>query len=138
MKSNRHAAILELIQKHHIASQVELTQALADVGQSATQSTISRDIRELGLSLERTPKGLKYTAPTQRTMDRLLRDSITSVASAGNMLVVRTRSGMAMAVALTLDEMDLEEILGCVAGDDTVICVVTDEANAEALKERFG
>lgn len=138
MKSSRHAAILELIQKQHIASQVELTQALADVGQSATQSTISRDIRELGLSLERTPKGLRYVAPTQRTMDRLLQESITSVASAGNMLVVRTRSGMAMAVALTLDEMELEEVLGCVAGDDTVICVITSEAKANALKERLG
>jgi len=138
MKSARHAAILELIQKNHIASQVELTQALADVGQRATQSTISRDIRELGLSLERTPKGLRYAAPTQHAMDRLLRDSITSVAYAGNMMVVRTKSGMAMAVALTLDEMEIEEILGCVAGDDTVICVITSEEKANALKERLG
>jgi len=138
MKSNRHAAILELIQKHHIASQVDLTQALADIGQHATQSTISRDIRELGLSLERTAKGLRYIAPTLHAMDRLLRESITSVANAGNILVVRTRSGMAMAVALTLDEMELEEVLGCVAGDDTVICIVTDEAKADALRERLG
>jgi len=138
MKSNRHAAILELIQKKHIASQVELTQALASVGQSATQSTISRDIRELGLSLERTPKGLRYIAPTQHAMDRLLSSSITSVANAGNILVVRTRSGMAMAVALTLDEMELEEVLGCVAGDDTVICVITSEEKADALRERLG
>ena len=138
MKSNRHAAILELIQKHHIASQVELTQALADEGYSATQSTISRDIRELGLSLDRTAKGLRYIAPTQHSMDRLLRDSITSVASSGNMLVVRTRSGMAMAVALTLDEMELDEILGCVAGDDTVICVIASEEKANALRERLG
>ncbi|MCL2379094.1 MAG: arginine repressor [Defluviitaleaceae bacterium] len=138
MKSNRHAAILELIQKQHIASQVELTQALADMGHSATQSTISRDIRELGLSLDRTPKGLRYIAPTQYAMDRLLRDSITSVANAGNMLVVRTRSGMAMAVALTLDEMELEEVLGSVAGDDTVICVVINEQKADALRERLG
>ncbi|MCL2405851.1 MAG: arginine repressor [Defluviitaleaceae bacterium] len=138
MKSNRHAAILELIQKHHIASQVELTQALADEGYSATQSTISRDIRELGLSLERTPKGLRLVAPTQHAMDRLLKSSITSVASSGNMMVVRTRSGMAMAVALTLDEMELEEVLGCVAGDDTVICVITCEQKAKALKERLG
>jgi len=138
MKSNRHAAILELIQKNHIASQVELTQFLADIGYSATQSTISRDIRELGLSLERTPKGLKYIAPTQHAMDRLLRDSITSVAYSGNMLVVRTRSGMAMAVALTLDEMELDEVLGCVAGDDTVICVITSEEKAKALRERLG
>jgi len=138
VKSNRHAAILELIQKHHIASQVELTQALADEGYSATQSTISRDIRELGLSLERTPKGLRLVAPTQHAMDRLLKSSITSVASSGNMMVVRTRSGMAMAVALTLDEMELEEVLGCVAGDDTVICVITCEQKAKALKERLG
>ena len=138
MKSSRHAAILELIQKQHIASQMELTQALAEAGYGATQSTISRDIRELGLSLERTPKGLRYAAPTQHAMDRLLASSITSVASAGNMLVVRTKSGMAMAVALTLDEMELDEILGCVAGDDTVICVITTPQEAEALRERLG
>ena len=137
MKSNRQAVILKLIQERDIASQGELTSALADAGFNAAQSTVSRDIRELGLILERSPKGLKYVAATQRTLGMLLRDSLVSVASAGHMLVLRTRSGMAMAVALALDEMEFNEILGSVAGDDTVICVARTEAEAEMLRERL-
>ena len=134
MKSNRHAAILKLIQEQNIANQGELTTALAKAGINTAQSTVSRDIRELGLVLERHPNGLRYAASTQRTLDMLLRDSVVSVATAGHMLVVRTRSGMAMAVALALDEMEFKEILGCVAGDDPVICVVRTEPEAETLR----
>ena len=137
MKSSRHAAILKLIQEQNIANQGDLTLALSKVGFNAAQSTVSRDIRELGLSLERHPKGLRYAAPSQRTMDMLLRDSMVSVASAGNILVVRTRSGMAMAVALAIDEMEFKEVLGCVAGDDTVICVVRTEAEAVELRMKL-
>jgi len=137
MKSNRHAAILNLIQEQDIASQGELTLALSAAGFHAAQSTISRDIRELGLSLERYPAGLKYVASAKRTLDRLLRESLVSVASAGHNLVLRTRSGMAMAVALAMDEMEFAEILGSVAGDDTVICVVKTEEDARKLRERL-
>jgi len=137
MKSNRHAAILNIIQERDIANQGELTQALAGSGFAAAQSTISRDIRELGLSLERYPDGLKYVASSKRTLDRLLRESLVSVASAGHMLVLRTRSGMAMAVALAMDEMEFKEILGSVAGDDTVLCVARTEAEARSLRERL-
>ena len=135
MKSNRHAVILNLIQERDIANQTELTQALAEAGFVAAQSTISRDIRELGLSLERYPAGLKYVASTKRSLDRLLRESLVSVANAGHMLVLRTRSGMAMAVALAMDEMEFKEILGSVAGDDTVLCVARTEAEARSLRE---
>ena len=135
MKSERHAAILHLIQERDISNQGELTHALASVGFNAAQSTISRDIRELGLSLERYPEGLKYVALATRNLDMLLRESLVSVASAGNMLVLRTRSGMAMAVALALDEMEHKEILGSIAGDDTVFCVVTSEAEARGLEK---
>jgi len=137
MKSNRHASILNIIQERDIANQGELTQALAESGFAAAQSTISRDIRELGLSLERYPDGLKYVASSKRTLDRLLRESLVSVASAGHMLVLRTRSGMAMAVALAMDEMEFKEILGSVAGDDTVLCVARTEAEARSLRERL-
>jgi len=137
MKSNRHAAILMLIQERDIANQGELTSALSEAGFNAAQSTISRDIRELGLSLERTSVGLKYVASTKRTLDRLLRESLVSATNAGHMLVLRTRSGMAMAVALAMDEMEFKEILGSVAGDDTVICVARTEAEARSLRERL-
>ena len=137
MKSNRHAAILDLIQRRHISSQGELTQALAAAGFDAVQSTISRDIRELGLVLERFSSGYKYVATTQRNLSLLLTDSIVSVENAGHMLVIRTRSGMAMAVALAIDEMEFEEILGSVAGDDTVMCVIKTPEEAEALKNKL-
>ena len=137
MKSNRHAAILKLIQDQDISNQGALTTALAEAGFSAAQSTISRDIRELGLALERYPSGVKYVASTKRTLDRLLRESLVSVTNAGHMLVLRTRSGMAMAVALALDEMEFKEILGSIAGDDTVFCVITSEADARSLRERL-
>ena len=137
MKSVRHAAILKLIQEQDIASQGELTSALSKIGFNAAQSTVSRDIRELRLSLERSAKGLKYVAPAQRNLDRLLKESLISVDSAGHMLVVKTRSGMAMAAALALDEMEFKEVLGCVAGDDTVICVVRTEAEAKELRVRL-
>ncbi|MCL2361585.1 MAG: arginine repressor [Defluviitaleaceae bacterium] len=137
MKSNRHAAILHLIQERDIASQGELTAALADLGFGAAQSTISRDIRELSLALERYPSGVKYVASSTRNLDRLLKESLVSVACAGHNLVLRTKSGMAMAVALALDEMEFMEILGSVAGDDTVLCVVRSEAEAQSLRERL-
>jgi len=137
MKSNRHAAILHLIQERDIGSQGELTVALAEQGFEAAQSTISRDIRELSLSLERYPSGVKYVASTKRTLDRLLKESLISVANAGHNLVIKTKSGMAMAVALALDEMEFPEILGSVAGDDTVLCVVRTETEAQSLRERL-
>ncbi|MCL2528103.1 MAG: arginine repressor [Defluviitaleaceae bacterium] len=138
MKSSRHAAILKLIQDRDISSQGDLTQALAETGFNAAQSTISRDIRELGLSLERYPAGLKYVASAKRTLDVLLKESLVSATSAGHMLVIRTRSGMAMAVALALDEMEFEEILGSVAGDDTVLCVTRTEDEAKRLAKSIG
>jgi len=137
MKSNRHAAILKIIQEQDIASQGELTNALAEEGFVAAQSTVSRDIRELGLTMERYQKGVKYVASAKRTLDRLLRESLVSVACAGHMLVLRTRSGMAMAVALAMDEMEFKEILGSVAGDDTVLCVARSEAEAQELAQNL-
>jgi len=137
MKSYRHSAILGLIQERDITSQGELTKLLNEAGFNAAQSTVSRDIRELGLTLERSAKGYRYVASAQRNLDVLLKDSMVSVACAGNMMVVKTRSGMAMAVALALDEMEYKEILGCVAGDDTVICVVTTPQDAKILKGKL-
>ena len=137
MKSNRHAAILKLIKDHDISSQGDLTLKLASTGFHAAQSTISRDIRELGLVLERFADGYKYVATTQRNLSLLLTDSLISVENAGHMLVLRTRSGMAMAVALAIDEMEFEEVLGSVAGDDTVLCVVRTPEEAEVLKNKL-
>ena len=137
MKPKRHDTILELVQSKVIRNQNELTVALAEAGFDVAQSTISRDIRELGLIIERTVHGIKYTAPSQSNLNKMIYDSITKVMYAGNMLVLRTKSGMAMAVALALDEMGYEEVLGSIAGDDTVFCVVRSEAEAALMVERL-
>ena len=134
MKNKRQEAILNLVRTKEIFTQAELTQGLKEAGFSAAQATISRDIQELRLAKEPTPRGQKYTAPDNKSsLNRIFKDGVVSVNSAGNMMVVRTLSGLAMAVALALDEMKFVDILGSVAGDDVVICVVTSEARAREI-----
>lgn len=140
MKTSRQSVVLELLRKQDIYTQEELTAALATQGYFVTQATVSRDIRELGLVKERTRKGLKYAAPDDAVANtspfaRVLRDGLVSVDYAANMLVLHTLSGMAMAAAAALDEMNLPDILGTVAGDDTIICVVRSNAAAKKLAE---
>jgi transcriptional regulator of arginine metabolism len=142
MKAERQRAILELLSKTDIYTQEELTAALSAEGISVAQATISRDIRELELVRERTRKGMKYAAPAGADVfvspfERAFRDGLVSARAAGNMLVLRTLAGMAMVVAAGLDEMNLDEILGTVAGDDTVFCVVTNPQAASEIAERL-
>ncbi|MCL2049013.1 MAG: arginine repressor [Defluviitaleaceae bacterium] len=138
MKTKRQDKILEILREKNIYSQEELTLALQESGFSAAQSTISRDIRELGLLRESTPKGQRYienagTSPHTR----VFRVGLVSVDFAENMLVLRTLSGMAMAVAAALDDMGFTDILGSVAGDDVIICVVRTKEAAARLAERL-
>jgi len=142
MKSERQQAILQLVRTANIFTQSELMDALSDAGFSAAQATVSRDIRELRLTKESTDFGQKYVAPEKKEepthrLSRIFRDGFVSVDYAGNMLVLRTLSGMAMAVAVALDEMNFTEILGSVAGDDVVICVTKSEAYAAGLVEKL-
>jgi transcriptional regulator of arginine metabolism len=142
MKTARQQAILHLVRTQDIFTQGELTDALAKAGFSATQATVSRDIRELRLTKEPTDDGQKYVVPEKNDapslrMSRIFRDGLVSIDHAGNMMVLRTLNGMAMAVALALDEMNLPDILGSVAGDDVVICVVRSESHAAALVTRL-
>ena len=139
MKNKRQAAILHLVSTQHIHTQGELTRALAQAGFTATQATISRDIRELRLNKEVTSSGpTRYATPREEDaspMARVLRTGLVSANHAGHMLVLKTRIGMGMAVATAIDEMNHAEILGTVAGDDTIICVIKTEAHAAHLKE---
>jgi len=142
MKTERQKAILHLVQTKDIYTQEELTLELAEAGFSAAQATVSRDIRELRLTKEPTDSGQKYAAlakddePVHR-LARIFRDGLVSTDHAGNMLILRTLSGMAMAVALALDNMNLPEIVGSIAGDDVVMSVVRTEAGATALAKKF-
>ena len=131
MKIERQAKILELIVKNEIGTQEELTARLEEAGFNATQATVSRDIREMKLTKVADGTGkLRYVAfkSTEEDMNdkyiRIFLDGFVSMDNAGNILVVKTVSGMAMAVAAALDHMDFPEIVGSIAGDDTIMCAI--------------
>lgn len=144
MKTKRQSKILELIHKEDIETQEELQAVLESEGFVATQATISRDIRELKLTKIATSGGKqKYAALNDNAEDlsekyvRVLRDGFVSMDMAQNILVIKTVSGMAMAVAAALDAMDCHEIVGSIAGDDTIMCAVRTVDDTAALMERL-
>ena len=144
MKYKRQAKLVELIQNNDIETQLELTRLLAEAGFEATQSTISRDIHELKLTKKPSPEGgSKYIMLAQLDdhhidrLNRVFRDGFVSMDNAGNILVIRTFNGMAMAVAAAIDAMRFPELLGSIAGDDVVMCVVKTEADVLALMEKL-
>ena len=142
MKTKRQRKIIELITNYDIETQEELAAKLVENGFNVTQATISRDIRELNLTKIAT-KGGKQKYAVQSSSDivsnskymRVLNDGIITMDTAGNILVVKTVSGMAMAVAAALDAMQIKEILGCIAGDDTIMCVVKHAEETDRVKE---
>ena len=144
MKTKRQRKIIELITNYDIETQEELAAKLVENGFNVTQATISRDIRELNLSKIAT-KGGKQKYAVQSSSDivsnskymRVLNDGIITMDTAGNILVVKTVSGMAMAVAAALDAMQIKEILGCIAGDDTIMCVVKHAEETDRVKEHI-
>ena len=149
MKSNRQKKILEIVNRHHVETQDDLIAYLETEGYSVTQATISRDIRELQLTKVLTSNGTyRYIAPKREDMvsglkfNAALVDSIISVEYALNIIVIKTYPGLAQAVAAGVDNLAIAEVLGCVAGDDTILAVATSEATAsvfcENLKKRIG
>ena len=144
MKENRHQKILEIIESRNVGTQEELADLLRGAGYNVTQATVSRDIRELALSKIPGENGAqKYVCLPRSTSQmsdkfiRVLHDGFVSMEQAQNLLVVRTVSGMAMAVAAALDAMHFREVIGCIAGDDTIfIASHTNEETAQ-LAERL-
>lgn len=131
MKTKRQAKILELIRRNDIETQEELSDRLEQEGFHVTQATVSRDIRELKLTKVALSNGRqKYTAIMEQDENlsekytRVFKDGFVSMDMAQNILVIKTVSGMAMAVAAALDAMHLHEIVGCIAGDDTIMCAI--------------
>ena len=131
MKAERQAKILDLIVKKEIGTQEELTTELERAGFVATQATVSRDIREMKLTKVAMSNGkLRYVAyrKTEENMTekytRIFCVGFVSMDNAQNILVIKTVAGMAMAVAAALDHMELPEIVGSIAGDDTIMCAV--------------
>lgn len=140
MKQNRHQKIAELVSSHEIETQEELAEKLKEAGFSVTQATISRDIRQMNLS--KIPAGngrQKYVILKQENSFlpdkyiRVLRDGFVSMDMAQNILVMRTVSGMAMAVAAALDAIDFKEVVGCIAGDDTIMVAVRSVEDTKIL-----
>ncbi|HJB83269.1 MAG TPA: arginine repressor [Candidatus Mediterraneibacter intestinavium] len=143
MKVSRHAKIIELISQYDIETQEELAEYLNNAGFKVTQATVSRDIRDLKLTkvsvnggkqkyiLHRPEEGMseKYI--------RVLKDGYVSMDMAQNILVIKTVSGMAMAVAAALDAMKWNEVVGCIAGDDTIMCAIRTSEDTVAVMEKI-
>ena len=146
MKRNRQEKLLELISRYEIETQDELIERLrenAAAGFTATQATISRDIRELQIAKMTTGRGTyRYVLPKHAdpspavNFSAALIDSIINVQYAQNLVVLKTYPGLASAVAAGIDRMQANQILGCVAGDDTILIVTQDEDCARMLSEQ--
>lgn len=144
MKVNRHVKIVELVNKYDIETQEELADRLRDEGFQITQATVSRDIRDLKLTKVASDDGrqkyvvLKATENALRDKYiRILKDGFVSMDMAMNILVIKTVSGMAMAVAAAIDEMRWTEVVGCIAGDDTIMCAVRTIEDTAAVMEKI-
>ncbi len=150
MKNARQQKILEIIEKYDIDTQETMIEKLADEGFTVTQTTVSRDIRQLNLVKGVTARGTyKYVSPVAAKegasapiLNASMTEAITKIEAACNIVVVKTYSGMANAVAVCIDSLHHDDIVGSVAGDDAILLVVKTEALAAALeselKETFG
>ncbi len=144
MKNARHEQILKLIQTHDVETQEELAELLNQSGFTVTQATVSRDIRQLQLTKGAGKNGrLHYCVGSKDGMDlskkyrRVLQDAFVSMDVSLNIMVIKTVSGMAMAAAAALDSLDWTEVLGCIAGDDTVMVVIRQVEDAPMLRKKI-
>lgn len=139
MKKDRQEKILEIINTNEVFTQEELTRLLKAEGINATQATVSRDMRALNLIKIAGKGGRQKYAPTNGTaIDRIMaarifKEGVTSVDYAGNIVIVKTYAGMANAVCTGIDSLNNANILGTVAGDDTIMCVVRNSETALML-----
>ncbi len=137
MKKNRHEAILGLISQQDIGTQEELMQKLNEMGYKVTQATVSRDIKSLKLIKTPVSSGqYKYSYVNRDSEDfsgkyySILSHSVTSVDYAGNMAVVKCFAGMANAACAAIDSLEIEKVVGTLAGDDTIFVLCRDEQSA--------
>lgn len=144
MKTVRQVAILDIIEKQEIETQEELASALNARGIRVTQATVSRDIKELRLLKVLTPSG-KYKYATGDQADnnltdrfiRMLAEALLSVSSANNLIVVKTLSGSANVAAEALDSMHWPEVLGTLAGDNTVLLIIRSNEETITVTSRI-
>lgn len=144
MKQKRHSKIIEIITTYDIDTQDELIARLREAGYEVTQATVSRDIRDLKLVKIATPDhGYKYALSAHDDIHisgkyrNIMRETIISVDYATNFVVLRTYSGMAQAAAAAVDGMGWSEIVGTIAGDDTIFVMMRDPSAAIEFAERL-
>lgn len=144
MKVKRQSKIVELIRDNDIETQDQLVEMLNAEGFNVTQATVSRDLRELRLTKVASENGgQKYAllhsddVQVSERLARVFRDGVISMDYAQNIIVIKTLNGTAMAVAVALDSMGNSEVMGTIAGDDTIFCVVKTEQKAIKLMERL-
>ena len=144
-KAERQDAILRAIEENHIDTQEQLAEALRQAGMQVTQATISRDIRELGLSKIALGNGNSRYATLVRTDDveknerlgRTFAESVLSVAQADNLIIIKTLSGSGSAAAELIDSLPWPEIVGTLAGDNTIFVAVQSREKVHAVIQRF-
>ena len=144
MKLARHTKILEMVEANAIETQSELAEKLKDAGFNVTQAPVSRDIRELKLTKISCGNGRqRYAAvigldsEASERLIRVFRETVVKMDYAENIIVIKTLEGMGMAVAVALDNMQDNDIVGTIAGDNTVFCLVRNKNHALGLIERL-
>jgi len=136
-KSFRQGQILKVVHAKAIFTQDELAQELKKLGIAATQVTLSRDIRELGLA--KTPDGYRQITASEAgpALETLASEFLHDVRQAQNLIVLKTSPGHANSVAVALDDEEWPEVVGTLAGDDTILVIAPDNPTAEAVRAKF-
>ena len=145
MKFQRQAAILRIINENEIKTQEELSALVCAAGFPATQATISRDIKELRLvKVSTTDNGYKYAAPSKHNsasymtrLKNIFKECVIHIDKAQNLVVLKTLNGMANAAAAAMDAMEMDDIVGTIAGDDTIFVLTRTEADAKLLCKKL-
>jgi transcriptional regulator of arginine metabolism len=136
-KRERHQAILEIIRRQRVHTQEELAGLLAERGIETTQVTLSRDMRELDLA--KTSDGYRQLSgtPAGPSLEDAVAEFLTEIRVAKNLIVLKTRTGSASPLAVALDQANWPEIVGTVAGDDTILIVTPDDETAQQLRQKL-
>lgn len=145
MKNLRHKAIIDIIDKYEVDTQQRLADLLCEAGFDVTQATVSRDIKTLSLIKVATDHNTyKYALPRMthgrngiQIFQSLLHDSMISADVAGNILVIKTYPGMANAVCAAMDQIDLDGVVGTIAGDDTIFIAIRSETQATMVRQKL-
>lgn len=143
-RTGRQLKLIEIINKNEIETQETLAEALRNEGYLVTQATVSRDIKDLGLIKVMTPnKTYKYAQPAsteQKSSGKMLnlfRECVISIDYAGHLIVIKTVSGGANSAATLVDKLNFPEVMGCVAGDDTILVVIKDQQKIVPIVEKL-